>query len=124
MAQTSVQESRSIRFGSAILEVGPTEDALVNIGALRSVAFEESFTKIQIRSDNADVIAERIKDHACKVTASAMEVNIKKLSLMRGSLDNVQTLSGALSTIQDEAHTLGSRRLWPLWKEWKRFPRQ
>lgn len=106
MAQTTVQDSRSIRFGSAVLEVGPTEDALVNFGALRNVVFSESFTKIQIRSDNADIIAERLKEHTCQVTADLMEIAVKNLSLMRGSIDTVQTIPGTADTIVGETHTL------------------
>lgn len=106
MAQTSVQESRSIRFGSAVLEVGPSVDALVNFGALRNVVFGESFTKVQIRSDNADIIAERIKEHACQVTADLMEISIKNLSMMRGTLDDVQTIPGVETPITDESLAL------------------
>lgn len=106
MAQTTVQDSRSIHFGSAVLEIGQTDDALVNIGALRSVNFEETFTKLQIKSDNAGIIRERIKDHACQVTADVMEVNVKNLSLMRGTLDDTQTIPGTQTNITGENHTL------------------
>jgi hypothetical protein len=40
--QTTVQDSNTIRFGSAKLEVGPNVGALTDLGAVNGVVFNES----------------------------------------------------------------------------------
>ncbi|WP_284037461.1 hypothetical protein [Neobacillus sp. 114] len=110
---TTVQHANTIRFGSAKFEVGETEETLVDLGAMRGIAFEESWDERQVTSDNAGVISAGISNHQVKVSGDLMEINLKNLALLRGGIDKyseipadqqagkkaaVKLLSGGVST--------------------------
>lgn len=110
---TTVQQKNSIRFGSAKFEVGESEESLVDLGAMRGVAFEESWDEIQVSSDNAGIIVAGIKNHKVSLKGDLMEINLKTLATIRGGIDKyeevpadelgqkkaaVKLLSGGVST--------------------------
>ena len=94
MAQTSVQDSTTIRFGSGKLEVGDAVGSLVNLGAMRAVKFTEEFDKISIMSDNAGEIFSGIRNHRASVEGELMELNLVNLNSIRGGIDTYSTTSG------------------------------
>ncbi len=89
--QTTVQESRAIRFGSGKVEVGDSLATMVDLGAMRDVMFEETWEKVRVMSDNAGEIAVGIRNHRAAVQGNLMEINLEKLHLIRGGLDNYST---------------------------------
>ena len=96
MKQTTVQEARSIRFGSGMVEVGEDLQNMVNLGAMRDVQFEETWDKVKVMSDNAGEIAIGIRNHHAAVQGNLMEINLKNLALIRGGLDNYTEEEGDL----------------------------
>jgi len=94
--QTTVQEARSIRFGSGMVEVGEDLQNMVNLGAMRDVQFEETWDKVKVMSDNAGEIAIGIRNHHAAVQGNLMEINLKNLALIRGGLDNYTEEEGDL----------------------------
>ncbi len=96
MKQTTVQEARSIRFGSGKVEVGETPETLVNLGAMRDVKFEETWDKVKVMSDNAGEISVGIRNHHAAIQGNLMEINLEKLHLIRGGLDNYSEEEGDL----------------------------
>lgn len=95
MAQTTVQNSTAIRFGSGKLEVGDTVGTLVNLGAMRAVKFTEEFDKISIMSDNAGEIYAGIRNHKAIVEGELMEINLTNLNTIRGGIDTYTTVAAA-----------------------------
>lgn len=95
MAQTSVKESKTIRFGSGKLEVGDNDSALVDLGAMRGISFTEEFDKISIMSDNAGEIAAGIRNHKAAVAGDLIELNLVNLNNIRGGIDNYTTITAA-----------------------------
>ncbi len=96
MKQTTVQEARSIRFGSGMVEVGEDLQSMVNLGAMRDVQFEETWDKVKVMSDNAGEIAIGIRNHHAAVQGNLMEINLANLALIRGGLDNYKEEEGTL----------------------------
>ncbi|MBU8733435.1 hypothetical protein KM915_25825 [Cytobacillus oceanisediminis] len=86
---TTVQNSSTIRFGSAKFEVGETEETLVDLGAMRGIAFEESWDERQIMSDNAGVISAGISNHTATISGDLMEINLDNLHILRGGIDKL-----------------------------------
>ena len=94
--QTEVVKPDAIRFGSGKFEV--YSDSLadwVNLGAMRDVAFEESWERVSINSDNAGVIRVRIKNHVAALKGSLMEIDLGNLELIRGGMDLYSNVPGA-----------------------------
>ena len=109
MKQTTVQEARSIRFGSGKVEVGETIDNMVNLGAMRDVQFEETWDKVKVMSDNAGEIAIGIRNHHAAVQGNLMEINLENLALIRGGLDNYSEDPGDL---QEDVEQLVPKGSW------------
>ena len=110
---TKVQQSNTIRFGSAKFEVGEDEDNLVDLGAMRGVEFEESWDEMRVNSDNAGVIVVGMQNQQAAIRGDLMEINLKNLALLRGGIDKleeveaegdqkaaIRLLSGGISTFQ------------------------
>lgn len=95
MAQTSVQTTSAIRFGSGILEVGANVGALVNLGAMKGIKFTEEFDKISVMSDNAGEIYAGIRNHKATVEGDLMELNLTNLNSLRGGIDTYATVAAA-----------------------------
>jgi len=102
MKQTKVQEANTIRFGSGKVEVGQDESSLVNLGAMRDVQFDETWEKVQVRSDNAGIVQAGIRDHRAAIAGSLMEINAENLHIIRGGLDNFETETGDTITGEEQ----------------------
>ncbi|MDP2217403.1 MAG: hypothetical protein Q8J68_08965 [Methanolobus sp.] len=106
MAQTTVQNSGAIRFGSGKLEVGTSIASLVNLGAIRDAVFKEEWEDVEVKSDNAGVVKVGIKEHVAYIECDMMEVDLTKLNTIRGGLDTLTNVTGTPVSVTDEAHTL------------------
>ncbi|WP_342303625.1 hypothetical protein [Methanolobus sp. ZRKC5] len=106
MAQTTVQNSNAIRFGSGKLEIGTSIGSLVNIGAIRNAVFKEEWEDVEVKSDNAGIVKVGIKEHVAYIECDMMEVNLENLNTIRGDLDAYATVAGTPVSVTDEAHTL------------------
>lgn len=89
-AMTKVQQSNTIRFGSAIFEVGEDEDSLVNLGAMRGIEFEETWDELRVNSDNAGVIVVGMNNQQAAIKGDLMEINLQNLALLRGGIDKIE----------------------------------
>jgi hypothetical protein len=106
MAQTSVQVSDTIRFGSALVEVGADVGSLVNVGAVRNAVCEYSFTKVETKSDNAGTIREGVRDEMMKLAADHMEVNLERIAAYYSGVLTHDIVAAAPVTVTDEEATL------------------
>ena len=52
--QTTIQKEDSIRFGSGKIEAGLTAGSLIDIGAIRGLAFNDMEENVEIKFDNVD----------------------------------------------------------------------
>lgn len=107
MAQTTVQNSKTLRAGSVKVEAGNDIGSLVNLGAFRgNVTFEETWEEVVAMSANAGELARRIRNHRCAVSGDAFEVNPANLNMLRGGIDTYATQAAAPANITDEAIVL------------------
>lgn len=106
MAQTSVQNSTAIRFGSGKLEIGDDVGSLVNLGAMRGIKFTEEFDKISIMSDNAGEIYAGIRNHKAIIEGELMEINLTNLNNIRGGIDSYGTIAG--DAVSGHSYTVAS----------------
>lgn len=103
---TTVQKASSIRFGSAKFEVGETEETLVDLGAMRGIAFEESWDERQVMSDNAGVISAGISNHTATISGDLMEINLTNLHILRGGIDKIEDVPADVETGKKAAKRL------------------
>ena len=94
MSQTSVQNKKTIRYGSSKVLIGDRFDKLTDIGAARSVAIKESMSTADIESDNAGTIATLQTEHKMELTLDSLEVNFEKYAMARGGIDNIDEYDG------------------------------
>lgn len=106
MAQTSVQNEETIRFGSGVIEIGDTEDTLVNIGSCNSVHFIHEFEKSEIRIDNVGVVSNRVANQTAAVEADLAEINVDTLAQYLKGVSEKDIITAAPENITDEEHTL------------------
>jgi hypothetical protein len=106
MAQTTVQHEETIRFGSAKLEMGATVGTLVDVGAVRDALWEYRFDKTTVKSDNAGVIFDAVRNEECGVSANLMEVNLEILGQFFSGVLTHATVAAAPVAITDESHVL------------------
>lgn len=103
---TTVQNSNSIRFGSAKFEVGPDINSLVDLGAMRGIVFEESWDEVRVTSDNAGIIRVGINNHTASIEGELMEINLQTLATIRGGIDKFETIAGTPQNVTDEEVSL------------------
>lgn len=108
MRQTTVQDSKTIRFGSAEFEVGEDVNSLVNLGAMRDIQFEETWDMIKVMSDNAGEVNIGIRNHVAALEGNLMEINLNNLEKIRGGLDNFEVVAGTPVAVEDERIALNS----------------
>lgn len=89
---TTVQKRSTIRFGSAKFEVGETEDKMIDLGAMRGIAFEESWDELLVMSDNAGQILAGISNHTATISGDLMEINLSNLNVIRGGISKLETV--------------------------------
>lgn len=96
MPMTSVQQANTITFGSGIFSVSPYGGAgYINLGALRNIVFEETWTENRIMSDNAGVIKKSITNQQASLAGDLMEIDLTNLNLIRGGIDNYAPVAAA-----------------------------
>ena len=106
MAQTAVQEATTIRFGSVMWEMGATVGALVNVGAIRDAVCEYSYDKVSIKSDNAGVIVQGVRNEKMRIAGSLMETNLQRLGSFYAGVLSYDTVAAAPENVMNEVHTL------------------
>ncbi len=106
MSQTSVQHAETIRFGSAKFEMGANVGALVNVGAIRNGAFEYTFDKVEVKSDNAGVIKQAVTNERASLSGDLMEINFTNLGSFYSGVLTAGTTVGAPVAVTDEVHVL------------------
>ncbi|WP_028329181.1 hypothetical protein [Brachyspira alvinipulli] len=94
MSQTSVQNKKTIRYGSSKVLIGDRFDKLVDIGAGRNVSIKESMSTADIESDNAGTVATLQTEHKMEVSLDSLEVNFAKYAMARGGIDNIDEYDG------------------------------
>ncbi len=104
--QSTVQNVNAIKFGSAAIEVGETVGTLINIGAATGIEFEETFTPIILKPDNAPEVQVGVREHYATVRFDLWEIDLSNLYMMRGGIDTYDTTAASPVSVTDEAHTL------------------
>jgi hypothetical protein len=96
MSQTAVQQANTITFGSGKFEVSPYGGGgYVNLGAMRSIVFEETWTENKIMSDNAGILKTTITDHVASLSGDLMEIDLTNLNQIRGGVDILTPIAAA-----------------------------
>ncbi|WP_157685639.1 hypothetical protein [Paenibacillus donghaensis] len=106
---TTVQAGNTIRFGSAKFEVGPDINSFIDLGAMNSIVFEETWDEMTVTSDNAGVIKTGINNHAAGIEGDLMEINLATLATIRGGIDKIETIAGTPKTVTNEPVTLSNQ---------------
>ncbi len=106
MFQTTVQEAKTLRFGSGKLEIGDDIGTLVNLGIMTDIVFEETFDRIVVTPDNGPKVTIGIRNHEASIQGNLLEVNLSNLNLIRGGIDNYETVTAAPVTVTNEAVVL------------------
>jgi len=104
--QTAVQESNAIRFGSAKFEIGADIGSLVDVGAIRSGVWEETFDKVSVPSDNAGPVDLGIRNHLCSMSGDLMEINLDIMEKFFSGVHTVTSAGASPVSITDEECTL------------------
>jgi len=106
MYQTSAQNSNTIRFGSAKIEVGSSIGSLINLGLAEGIEFKEAFKPRIVKPDNGPEIQRGVTEHTATVKFDLWEANLTNLNLIRGGMDTLSSVAATPVTITDELHTL------------------
>lgn len=106
---TTVQKASSIRFGSAKFEVGEDVNSLIDLGAMNSIVFEETWDEMTVTSDNAGVIKTGMSNHVAGIEGDLMEINLATLATIRGGIDKFETIEAAPVNVTAEAVTLSNQ---------------
>ncbi len=106
MAQTATQVEAAIRWGSAKWEIGADVGSLVNVGAVKNAVFDYRYDKVTVKSDNAGVIAENIRNEECGMSADLFEVNLEKLASFYSGVLTHATVAAAPVAVTDEVQVL------------------
>ncbi len=104
--QTVVQDGNTIRFGSAMVEVGADVASLNDVGAARNVVFQETWEKVRVPSDNAGDVHVGIRNHRAGIRCNMMEIDLANLATIRGGLDDYSTAAATPVQVDDEAVVL------------------
>ena len=95
MAQTTVQNSNTIKFGSGKFEVW-NGASYVNLGAMNGIVFNETWDQIVIKGDNVGEIKKKTSNHKCSVAGDIIEIDLANLNLIRGGIDIYAPVAGAI----------------------------
>jgi len=104
--QTAVQDAEALRIGSVKLEIAPYGGAYVNVGALRGATHKESWTDVEVKSDNAGILDEGITGHMVEVNGEWFEINIANLGIAFAGIGTASTVAAIPVSITDEAVVL------------------
>jgi hypothetical protein len=87
MSQTTIQNVEAVRWGSAKIEAALKSvgfGSLQNLGAIKNLAIDESWTNVQVDSHNAGRVRTRVKDHKLAIKFDWLEPDFEKLQMLRG----------------------------------------
>lgn len=104
--QTSVQNTDTIKFGSAKVEAGAAVGSLTNLGLAANIEFSEEYDLIELVPDNAPKIPKGKKNHRATVKFDMWEVNMDNVYLLRNGGDTKTPVAASPVTVTDELHTL------------------
>lgn len=111
--QTTPQNLSAVRFGSGKIEIGTSSADLQDLGLVMSVDFKEDFKQIELKPDNSVKIIRGINEHVCKLSFEMLELDLTKLTLLRGGLDSTGSQAASPTSVTDEPHTLtGTKIAW------------
>lgn len=96
MAQTIVQDAKQIRFGEGKIEAGDNIGALVDLGAVSNVRFNETFETVDVIADSVGLIRVNKRNVRCRLTFDLVEINLANLETLRGDSDAYGTVAGTL----------------------------
>lgn len=100
--QNSVQNSKSIRYGSGILKING-----INIGALKNVEMGIDYTTLQLKSDNAKLPPRRVVTKAA-LSASILEISLDSLAMLDGVGTLVNTAASAVNITNEVIRATGT----------------
>jgi hypothetical protein len=78
----------------------------VNVGALRNGVWEHSFTPVEVKSDNAGIVRQGIKDERAAVAGDLMEINLENLAKFYSGVFTHATVAAAGVPVSNEAQIL------------------
>ena len=102
MQQTVVQDVKSLRLGSCLLEVGDDPGSLLNLGMVEGAGFEETFDSVWLDSDNAGRVFLGIRNQKCAATGNLQEVKLETMNTLRGGIDSYTTQAAAPVSVTNE----------------------
>jgi len=98
MSQTTIQNPNAVRWGSGKFEAALKSSgfgALQDMGALKDITVDETWTEVTVDSHNAGRIRKRIKDQKLAIKFNWLEPDYGKLAMLRGgSLDEYNIVAG------------------------------
>jgi len=100
MAQTSIQQSSKIQFGSGKFEISEDGESWTNLGAMRNIVFTEEWEEVRVMSDNAGEVKRSIKNHYASLAGDLMELDLGNLNTIRGGIDSYSTDAGVSETLK------------------------
>lgn len=103
MPQTTVQKTNAIKTGSGLLEVGTTTGSLVNVGAIRNLAFNPKTENPEIEFDNTDPIKQFKNGQRASITCDLMEVDFDTINLIDAGLVTKTTTAASPVSVTGEA---------------------
>ena len=93
--QTVVQKAEAIKFGSGKMEVSTDNWATSkDLGAMRGIVFEETWDELSVMSDNAGEVVAGIRNQKASLAGDLIEIDLEKLSILRGGIDLLGTTPG------------------------------
>lgn len=106
MAQTTVQDAKQIRFDQGKIEVGDNIGAMVDLGAVSNVKFQETFDIVDVIADSVGIIEPRRRNHKCKLSFDLVEINLARLVTIRGDADDYDTQAAEI--VNNHPYVVGS----------------
>lgn len=106
MYQTAAQHINTIRFGSAKIEIGEDVSSLINLGLAEKIEFTEDFKPRVVKPDNGPELQKGVTGHSATVKFDLWEINLQNLSIMRGGMDSLSSVSGSSVSVTGEIHVL------------------
>jgi len=89
-----------------MIEVGDNIGAMVNLGAVDKVKFQETFETVDIISQSVGLVAVRKRNHRCKLNFDLIEINLLYLETIRGDVDTYNTVAAEI--VNNHPYVVGS----------------
>ena len=102
MQQTTIQNSKTLRFGSGIVEGGDDVGSLVNFGSMTGIQFQETWDALMVESDNAGQEEIGKINQKAAILGNLQEINLTNLNDLRGGIDNFENIAGILVSAESQ----------------------